>query len=183
MKIVGLVASPRENGNTDTLLQKALDGASFQGAETSIFYLNDLTIRGCQACYGCKKTGKCVVKDDMEEIYEAIDDADAVIIGSPIYFGRFTAQLALVMDRLFAYFKPDFTSSLGKGKKLALLFTQNQPDPALYSDCFQSTAEVLTRIGFSEESTLLVAAGFADPSVMEQYKGPAYELGKELAKP
>jgi multimeric flavodoxin WrbA len=184
MKIVGLVGSPRKNGNTDALLQKAMQGAKAQGAETTLFYLNDLNLRGCQACYTCKKTGKCAVNDDMTGIYRAIDEADAVIIGSPIYFGRFTSQLAPVMDRLFAYLKPDFTSSLAKGKKFGLVFTYNQPDPTLYSACINSVAQVFGRLGFEAGPKPLVRAGLGDPDAAlknEQYLQAAFALGKELA--
>jgi multimeric flavodoxin WrbA len=184
MKIVGLVGSPRKNGNTDTLLQKAMEGAKSLGAETTLFYLNDLNLRGCQACYACKKTGKCAVKDDMTNIYQAIDEADAVIIGSPIYFGRFTAQLGLVMDRLFAYLRPDFTSSLAKGKKYALVFTHNQPDPALYKPCIAAVDQVLGRLGFESGPKPLVGAALGDAGAAinnNQYLQAAFAMGKELA--
>ena len=184
MKIVGLVGSPRKNGNTDKLLQRAMQGAKEQGAETFLYYLNDLNIRGCQACYTCKKTGKCAVNDDMTRIYHAIDEANAIIIGSPIYFGRFAAQLAPVMDRLFAYLKPDFTSSLAKGKKYGLVFTYNQPGPALYSACINSTAQVLDRLGFEAGPKPVVGAGLGAPDAAiknVQYLQAAFVLGQELA--
>jgi len=184
MKIVALVGSPRKGGNTDVLLQKALEGAKTQGAETEIIYLNDLTIRGCQACYACKKTGKCVVKDDMVTVYQAINEADAVIFGSPVYFGRFTAQVALVMDRLFAYLKPDFTNSLGENKKFALVVTQNQPDATLYAGLINSTAQVLGRIGFTSGPKALVGTGLNVVGLAlekEDYLQGAFAIGTELA--
>ena len=184
MKLVALVGSPRKGGNTDTLLQKVAEGFSSQGGETQTFYLNDLNLRGCQACYACKKTGQCVVKDDTAEIFKAINAADAVVIGSPIYFGRFTAQLALVMDRLFAYLKPDFSSSLAPGKKYGLVFAQNQPDPKLYAGCIDGVAQVLGRVGFAAGAKPLVGSGLgaADAALQnEQYLQAAAALGKELA--
>jgi len=184
MKIVGLIGSPRKNCNTDMLVQKAMEGAKTLGAETILFYPNDLHIRGCQACYACKKTGTCAVKDDMTGIYRAIDEADSIIIGSPIYFGRFTAQLAPVMDRLFAYLRPDFTSSLAKGKRAGLVFTYNQPDPTLYLTCINSMAQVLGRLGFEAGPKPLVGAGFGARDAelrKEQYLQAAFALGKELA--
>ncbi len=184
MKIVALVGSPRKGGNTDTLLQKVVEGFKSLGGEADTFYLNDLNLRGCQACYSCKKTGKCVVKDDTARIFQAIDAADAVVIGSPVYFGRFTAQLALVMDRLFAYLKPDFTSSLAPGKKYGVVFTQNQPDPALYTNTVNSLAQVLDRIGFEAGPAPLVGTGLGAPDAAARnnhYLQAAFALGKELA--
>ena len=166
------------------LLQKALEGAKSQGSETALFYLNELTIRGCQACYGCKKVGKCVIKDDLTEIFEAISEADGVILGSPIYFGRFTAQTALFMDRLYGYIKPDSTSSLGAGKKIALVFTQGQPDANLYTNVVDATSQVLRRVGFAagpkpfwwEQDCVEPVARENEPFLQT-----AYALGQELA--
>ena len=185
MKIVGLVGSPRKDGNVDTLLQKAMAGAKSQGAETTLFYLNDLNLRGCQGCYHCKKEGKCVVKDDMQQIYAAIDGADAVIVGSPIYFGRISAQLALVMDRLFAYLTPDFASRLAKGKKYGLVFTHNQPAVDLYAGCIDAVGKVLESLGFAAGPKPLIGAGLGPDdaaSKNEKYLETAFNLGKELAK-
>ncbi|WP_425060240.1 hypothetical protein SCACP_09120 [Sporomusa carbonis] len=185
MKIIGLVGSPRKDGNTDVLLQKALEGAKAQGSETAIFYLNEGNIRGCQACGGCKKAGKCVIKDDLTEIFAAIDEADGVILGSPIYFGRFTAQTALFMDRLYGYLKQDFSSSLGKGKKFALIFTQNQPDSALYADTIKAAAQELELIGFTAGPQPLVGTRLMDAGIVRENKQllqTAYDIGQELAR-
>lgn len=185
MKIIGLVGSPRKNGNTDVLLQKALEGAEAQGSNTAIYYLNERNIRGCQACGGCKKVGKCIVEDDLTEIFTAIDEADGIILGSPIYFGRFTAQTALFMDRLFGYLKPDFSSSLGKGKKYALIFTQNQPDSTTYTNTIKATEQVLERVGFISGPKALVGTGLPNPGMVRENKQllqSAYDIGQELAR-
>ncbi|HWR08599.1 flavodoxin family protein [Sporomusa sp.] len=184
MKIIGLVGSPRKNGNTDVLVQKALEGAKAQGSETGLYYLNDLAIRGCQACYGCKKAGKCVVKDDLTGVFEAIDSANAIILGSPVYFGRFTAQTALFMDRLYGYIKADSTSSLEAGKKFSLVFTQGQPDDGLYANTIEATARVLSRIGFVAGPKPLVGSGLRETGIAREHKQflqTAYAIGKELA--
>lgn len=185
MKIIGLVGSPRKNGNTDVLLQKALEGAKAQGSNTAIYYLNERNIRGCQACGGCKKVGKCVVEDDLTDIFTAIDEADGVIIGSPIYFGRFTAQTALFMDRLFGYLKPDSSSSLGKGKKYALVFIQSPPDSTTYANTIKATAQVLERIGFISGPKPLVGTGLPNAGMAfenKQLLQSAYDIGQELAR-
>jgi len=185
MKIIGLVGSPRKNGNTDVLLQKALEGAKAQGSDTETFYLNDLAIRGCQACLGCKKTGKCVVKDDLAGVFEAIDAADGIILGSPVYFGRFTAQTALFMDRLYGYIKGDSTSGLKPGKKFGLVFTQGQPDASLYTNTIEATARVLTRVGFAAGPAPLVGSGLRELGIArenQEFLQSAYAIGQELAK-
>jgi multimeric flavodoxin WrbA len=185
MKIIGLVGSPRKDGNIDILLQKALEGAKAQGNTTAIYYLNDKNIHGCQACGGCKKAGKCIVEDGLTEIFSAINEADSVIIGSPIYFGRFTSQTAQFMDRLFGYLKPDFSSSLSKGKKFALIFTQTQPDSETYKNTIAATAQQLERIGFTSGPKPLVGTGLPNAGMARENKQlleAAYNLGQELAR-
>ncbi|HWR05322.1 flavodoxin family protein [Sporomusa sp.] len=184
MKIIGLVGSPRKNGNTDVLVQKALEGARAQGSETELFHLNELAARGCQACYGCKKAGKCVINDDLTNVFTAIETADGIVLGSPIYFGRFTAQTATFMDRLYGYIKPDSTSSLGTGKKFGLVFTQGQPDASLYTGTTEATARVLARVGFVAGPGTLVGSGLGEPGIArenEQFLQAAFAIGQELA--
>ena len=184
MKIIGLVGSPRKNGNTDVLVQKVLDGAKEQGSETEIFYLNELAARGCQACYGCKKAGKCVINDDLANIFAAIDGADGIVMGSPIYFGRFTAQTATFMDRLYGYIKPDFSSNLSAGKKFGLVFTQGQPDANLYEGTIAATAQVLERVGFGTGPGTLVGSGLREAGIArenEQLLQEAFSIGQKLA--
>jgi len=82
-KVVGIVASPRKGGNTDTLISQALAGARAEGAETDVIYLNDLSIRPCQACAEYPAPAYCSFQDGMERVYEAIDTADALVIGTP----------------------------------------------------------------------------------------------------
>lgn len=184
MNIIGLSGSPRKGGNTDILLQTALRGARSAGAETALFYLNDMNIRGCQACCICKKTGQCAVQDDMQTIYNAIDESDAVIIGSPIYFGRMSAQLALVMDRLFAYLKPDFTTRLPNGKKYSLIFVYTQPDFSRFLPCINGVAEILEWLGFESGFEPFVGAGLADAGAVlknRPFLDAAFTMGKVLA--
>ena len=80
MKVVGFTGSPRSNSNTEILVKEALKGASDVGADTTIFNLNQMSIKPCQACMYCKSHGgECDTKDDMQIIYKEIKDADAFI--------------------------------------------------------------------------------------------------------
>lgn len=97
--VVGICGSSRESGNTGSLLDMALEGAASAGADVRKIFLNGLAFKGCQECYGCYKTGICVLSDDMRYVYEGVRDADAVIIASPVFFGTVTAQLKAMIDR------------------------------------------------------------------------------------
>ena len=99
MKLLGIYGSPRNGGNSDQLLDKALEGARLAGAEISTLYVRDLKISGCLECGGCDKTGKCVVDDDMQSVYPLLQRADVIILASPIFFYGITAQAKALIDR------------------------------------------------------------------------------------
>jgi len=110
MKVMAINGSPRKIWNTATLLKKALKGAASQGAETELVHLYDLNFKGCISCFACKTRGgksygRCAVKDDLRPIFKKIEAADALILGSPIYFGIVTGEMRSFMERLlFPYF-------------------------------------------------------------------------------
>ncbi|MDO8525961.1 MAG: flavodoxin family protein [Candidatus Omnitrophota bacterium] len=98
-KILGVSGSPRRHGNTEILLDRALDGASQAGAAVEKIVVSELCIGPCRGCFRCIKSGVCAVKDDMRLIYRKFDEADGIILASPIYFGSISAQLKTMIDR------------------------------------------------------------------------------------
>jgi multimeric flavodoxin WrbA len=98
-KVLGIYGSPRKGGNSDQLLDKALEGARSAGAETKTVYARDLKMCGCLECGGCDKTGKCVVEDDMQSVYPLLEEADLIFLASPIFFYSITAQAKALIDR------------------------------------------------------------------------------------
>lgn len=99
MKVLGILSSPRRKGNSEILLDKALEAAESAGLDTERIVLNELKFVPCQECGGCNKTGRCIINDDMQAIYEKIDEASVIIIASPIFFGSLPAQLKAMIDR------------------------------------------------------------------------------------
>lgn len=99
MKVLGIYGSPRKGGNSDILLDRALEGAGDAGAEVKRVYARELDISGCRECGGCDRTGECVWKDDMHKVYPLLDEADAVIIATPMFFYSMPAQLKALVDR------------------------------------------------------------------------------------
>src|SRR3974390_1563375 len=106
MKVIAINGSPRKNWNTATLLTKALEGAVSLGAETELVHLYDLDYKGCISCFACKLidgpyNGHCAVKDGLSPLLKAIEtEADAIILGSPIYFGGLSGEMRSFMERL-----------------------------------------------------------------------------------
>ncbi|MDD5126546.1 MAG: flavodoxin family protein [Dehalococcoidales bacterium] len=99
MKILGIMGSPRIGGNTDLLLEEALQGARSGGAEVEKVIVDKLKIAPCRECYGCLRDGNCVIRDDMDEIYPKLLNCEGIIIASPIFFYSISAQLKALIDR------------------------------------------------------------------------------------
>ncbi|HET6421225.1 MAG TPA: flavodoxin family protein [Geobacteraceae bacterium] len=105
MTVLAINGSPRKKWNTATLLEKALEGAASTGAETELIHLYDLDFKGCTSCFACKlkggkNYGKCAMDDELSPVLEALSDANAFVLGSPIYFGTVTGEMRSFMERL-----------------------------------------------------------------------------------
>jgi len=163
MKVVGFVGSPRKKGNTTSIVNEVLRGAAEAGAETKVFNLGELGIRGCQACYKCQTPeGRCVQTDGMAQLYDEIFSADAVVIGSPVYMFQVTGQTKIFVDRLFAllYLKdnqPGAFRNKIKAKKTVTVYSQAQPDTGMFASSFDLNEGVLGFLGFKIQER--VAAG------------------------
>jgi Multimeric flavodoxin WrbA len=150
MNIIGIIASQRKEGNTAFIVNKILEGAKESGAETNIFGFSNLDIKPCCGCWACHRGDKgCVIKDDMHKIYDALEDADAIVLGLPIYMGQMSAQGKIFTDRLFARSSPRFSPFFKEDavkQKLILSFNQGNPDAnlfKLYTDYTKYMFEVL----------------------------------------
>lgn len=133
MKIFAINGSPRKTWNTAKLLQETLKGAASRGAETELIHLYDLDFKGCISCFACKlkggkSYGKCAMRDGLTPVLEKLAEADAFVLGSPIYFGTVTGEMRSCMERLlFPYFvyaqQPQ--SLFGRKIPTAMLYTMN----------------------------------------------------------
>ncbi|MBQ7450834.1 flavodoxin family protein [bacterium] len=104
-KVIILNASPRKNFNTAKLLKEAQKGAESSGAEVEYFNLYDYSFLGCRSCFACQRKGSttegiCAIKDDIRPILEKCINADAIIIGSPVYFSYPTGVFRSFTERL-----------------------------------------------------------------------------------
>ena len=99
MKIIGIVGSPRTNGNTETITRIALEAAAQEGAETELITLSGKDIQPCDACRVCKQTGTCHIDDDLPPILAKMVDADGIILATPVYYGSATPQIKALIDR------------------------------------------------------------------------------------
>jgi multimeric flavodoxin WrbA len=97
--VLGIGGSPRRGSNSDLLLKEAMAGASAAGAETRVLYVTDLNIMPCNHCDACLRTGACPFQDDMQKVYRELEQADRLILASPIHFMGLPSQLKGLIDR------------------------------------------------------------------------------------
>lgn len=100
MNVVGIVGSPRKGRNTDVLVQAVLDGCERRGAAVEKIYLQELSIQPCRACRVQDGAG-CTVRDGMDVVYRAFEEADGLVIGTPVYYSAVSSQIKLMIDRSY----------------------------------------------------------------------------------
>ena len=100
IKVLAINGSPRHSGNTAHMLRTVLDVCKNAGFETELYQAGGRTVKGCMACGGCRKhVGKCVTDDWINELYQKMVEADAIVLGSPTYFFDLTPEIKAVIDR------------------------------------------------------------------------------------
>jgi len=118
-KIVAVYGSPRRRGNTATLLDQAVQGATDAGAEVEKVVLRDLKISPCLEIYKCKETGKCPIRDDFQGIQDKILAAQGLMLASPIFFGAVSAHTKAFIDRFQSlWVKKHWIDKIPPGKSL-----------------------------------------------------------------
>ena len=164
MKVMAVNGSPRKKWNTATLLNKALEGAASQGAETELIHLYDLNYKGCRSCFACKTRGgksygRCAVKDDLTSIFSQLETLDALILGSPIYYSSITGEMRSFMERLMfphrTYTDPPqvlFTTKLKTGFIYTMNVTEEQMKARHYDKHLDVNEVVMQSIGGYSES-------------------------------
>lgn len=154
MKIVAVNGSPRNNWNTSKILQSALEGAKSAGAEISMVHLYEIDFQGCRSCFACKRIGspsyaRCGYKDGLAPVLKQVLEADALFLGSPIYFNDVTGAMRAFLERLWfpglAYDKDN--SVLYKKRILTkMFFTMNVPREGCHEELMRNLKGVTERI-------------------------------------
>ncbi|MDV8115892.1 flavodoxin family protein [Bacillus sp. BAU-SS-2023] len=100
--VLVLSGSPRKSGNSDLLCNQLVLGAKEVGNKVEKIFLSEKKIGYCRGCYACESSGRCVQKDDMEDILEKIVNSDVIVMASPVYFYTIDAQIKTLIDRTVA---------------------------------------------------------------------------------
>ena len=123
MKVLILQASPRANGNTAWMAEEYKKAAEAAGHEVTLVNVSKMKIAGCLACEYChnKGNGACIQKDDMQELYPLMAEAEALVLAAPIYYFTLNAQIQAPIQRMYCVNKP------AKVTKMALLVSSYSP--------------------------------------------------------
>ena len=189
MKVLGILGSPRIGGNTDILLEKALEGARSAGAEAEKVILSELDIAPCQEIEYTEvnEDGLSVVDDDIHVIFRKIKEADAIILSSPIFFGSLSAQAKIMIDRFQCVWvsknllkKDVFTDK----KKGAFISVQATPREDFFENSRSIVRHFFATINTTYDGEVFCSSVDKKGSVSEriEFLDQAYEIGKKLVE-
>ena len=187
MKILGIMGSPRIKGNTDVLLDQALEGARSQGAEVEKIIIDKLNIAPCREYYGCARDGNCVIRDAMDEVYPKLLSADGVIIASPMFFYGLSAQVKALIDRCQALWarKHILKQNLyGSGRKGAFIAVGATKGKNLFNGSILTVKYFFEAIGVDYSDELLIRGVDQRGEIREHPTAlaDAFDLGRKLAQ-
>ena len=180
-KIVAFIASPSKNGNTATLVNEVIKGAKEAGAETKVFDLYNMDIKPCRACMVCRKTGACPMKDDFQDIYKDLIEADVIVFGSPIYCLQVSAQMKFLWDRLCIFSDENLKPRFGT-ESVVMVYSQGAPFADAFESSFKSNENMLKMLGLNVVNTIHLTGGndYKAAEGNEKLLLKAFEVGKTV---
>lgn len=182
MKTLAFIASPHKNGNTAILLNHFLKGVS---GEIEIIDVYNTDVKPCIDCKYCYSHKQCVLKDDMTNIYEKIENSDNIVVASPVYFSFLPSPLKAIIDRLQVnwsgkFIRKDFTQ--GPTKKVGVLIMTAGSNMENVFQPIEHTMKQFFSITKSEFSYKIYAINTDKVPIdnNEEIKKEAFEIGKSI---
>lgn len=138
MNVIAIKGSPRRQGDTNVLIDEIIRGARDAGHSVTEYVLQSMNLKGCQACYACKVPGTpgcdCVLPDDLRPYWKQLHEADALILGAPIYAGSICGPMISYMNRHYCLLDEKRNVRVKPGIRVIGVFAQGQSDPDQYLD-------------------------------------------------
>lgn len=182
-KILGIVGSPRLNGNTHILVTRLLEGARESGANTETVLLGNLTIKECDGCHVCWRNHSCPKNDDMNELYTKIVESDCIVFGTPVYWYGPTALMKALVDRFVYFGCPENRAHLA-GKTASLVIPLEETVPETWTPVTEFFRKSLDYLGIPIIGTVIAPGVDAKGDVQKHpdILREAYELGRKLGR-
>ena len=192
MKLLVINASPRRSGCVSSMLDMVKVTAEAEGAEVSVICVADLSVRSCTGCMSCRSKLECVLpEDDAQRVLRLIREADAVVIGTPCYWGNIPGNLKVLFDRmvygLMGESRRGLPLPLHKGKRAATIATCSTPWP--FNILFRQSRgavnalrEILKWSGFRIVATVEKGGTKASPALTERDRRACTKVARRLVK-
>jgi multimeric flavodoxin WrbA len=176
--VLGIVGSPRRNGNTEILVDEVLKAAEENGAAVHKVILSKLDIGPCRACDACRKSGKCVQKDDMEELATKIEKSDVLVLGTPIYWWGPTAQFKAFLDRWYGICR----QGIFKEKETVLVIPLEDKTESSYNPILNMFKGIMGYLHMNHVATVLAPGVLEKGAVLnhQKYIDKARDTGIKL---
>ncbi len=186
MYVLGINGSPRIGGNTDILLDKALEGAKAKGAKVEKVILNALKFSPCQECKNMRDDGTCIIEDDMQDVYRKVEEADAIILASPIFFGSLSAQTKMMIDRFQCLWRAKYIlkkSMPGKKKTGYFISVEGSKRRDFFDNAKSIVKNLFATIGAEYEEEFFCPGVDEKGSILKHPDtlDAAFELGERIA--
>jgi multimeric flavodoxin WrbA len=191
LKVIGISAGPRVNGNSDLLLRQALAGAESAGALIEHLRLSDFKIAPCTECNSCCKTGRCIVEDDYHLLSAKMLDADRLIFATPIFFMTVCAQAKILIDRcqcLWAHkyvLKKPLINTAGRDRRAMVIAVGGSKSKKMF-DSIRLTMKYFFDVLDINYAANLFVNRMEDPGQIKKHPfamKQAFHLGRQLAAP
>lgn len=163
--VLCVAGSPRRRGNSDRFLDAAVSGIESAGGVAKILIAAEADVEPCRGCNACSRSGTCVIRDGMDDIYEAVEAADAILIATPVFFATVPAVLKTVYDRFQPYWARRYVLQqplTGSRRPAALIVVGGGGDPYGMGCAVTPTRSILGPSGF-ELIELLEVEGLDTP--------------------
>jgi len=185
-RVLILAASPRNNGNSTILASKAAEGVKAAGGEADLVPIGKMKIAPCNACDACraKPEAGCVIKDDMQPLYQKVRDAQAVIFATPVYWFNVSAQMKLFIDRLYTVHDEGGYALTGKDVGVILTYEDEDVFASGGVNALRSFQDICAYVKARLVGAVYGSAAKAgDAQTNKKLLQKAYELGKKIASP
>jgi multimeric flavodoxin WrbA len=185
-RVLILAASPRKNGNSTILALKAAEGVKAEGGEADLVPISHLKIAPCNACESCitKPEAGCIIKDDMQPLYQKIKDAQGIIFATPVYWFNMSAQMKLVIDRAYAIQDKEYFAFTGKDVGVILTYGDVDVFASGGVNALRSFQDICSFVKANLVGTVYGTANKAgEVQTNRELLQKAYDLGKKLVNP
>ncbi|MEI8216480.1 MAG: flavodoxin family protein [Eubacteriales bacterium] len=183
-RILVVKGSPRAGGNTDLLADKAIEGVLSKGGLVIEILLRNESIKPCIACESCSDENiDCIIEDDMKKFYKSIEEADGIILASPVYWFNMSGQMKLFIDRWFSVYMKNELFLENKQAGIIMTYADEDAFSSGAVNAFRTFQDIFNHCGGEIAGIVHATAGESgEIATNDETLSKAFELGKKMAQ-